>query len=306
MAKKIILGLLLVIVVSVVGLVIYVRQNPLALFTKAERSALTKAQFQKKQVAAASGNLIYWEKGSGPALVFIHGAGDQAGTWSKIAPSFSDKYRVIIPDLQGHGESDPKSGPISIGDEAKGLETLLTDLKVSKPILVGNSMGAWVSLLYAYQHPDDVSRIIIINGGPYRVNGTYNLKPADREEARKVMGALQDPGSPQIPDFVLDDIVRRSHSGPIGRLTQVSQDQFTLDDKLSTLKTPVDILWGQADRMMGTQYADRLMKDLPAARLTPLPRCGHIPQRECPILLTSTISKVLEKTPPLLKVTTSK
>src|SRR4051794_19604498 len=119
MAKKIVGIVLLLLVVGVVGSILYIRQNPLAVFTKLERSTLAKAQFQKKRVSSGAGDLVYWEKGTGPALVFVHGAGDQAGTWSKVAPEFAKSYQVIVPDLAGHGESDPKSGPISIGDEVK-------------------------------------------------------------------------------------------------------------------------------------------------------------------------------------------
>jgi abhydrolase domain-containing protein 6 len=303
MVKKIVGVVVLLLAVGIVGSFLYVRQNPLAVFTKVERSTLAKAQFQKKQVSSSTGDLVYWEKGTGPALVFVHGAGDQAGTWSKVAPEFAKSYRVIIPDLAGHGESGPKSGPISIGDEVKGLEILFAELKVQKAILVGNSMGAWVSVLYAYQHPDSVDRLVLVNGGPYRINASYNLMPADREEARLVMSSLQDPGSPAIPNFVLDDIVRRSHAGPIGRLKQVSQEQFTLDGKLASMKTPADILWGQADKMLGIQYAEKLQAELAASRLTVLPRCGHIPQRECPITFTAKLAEVLQHAAPVAKPT---
>jgi abhydrolase domain-containing protein 6 len=303
MVKKIVGVILLLLVVGIVGSILYIRQNPLAVFTKLERSTLAKAQFQKKRISSGAGDLVYWEKGTGPALVFIHGAGDQAGTWSKVAPAFATSYRVIVPDLAGHGESDPKSGPISIGEEVKGLETLLIALKIDKAVLVGNSMGAWVSILYAYQHPDSVDRLVLVNGGPYSINASYHLMPADREEARSVMSSLQDPGSPAIPNFVLDDIVRRSHAGPIGRLKQTSQEPFTLDGKLATIKTPVDILWGQADKMLGTQYAERLQSELVASRLTVLPRCGHIPQRECPISFSTKLSEILQQVAPAAKPT---
>ena len=293
MAKKIIGIIFLLIVVAGAGLVVYVRQNPLALFAKMERRALATAQFEKKHISPDAGNLVYWEKGRGPVLIFIHGAGDQAGTWSKVAPAFTGSHRVIVPDLAGHGESDPKSGPITIGDEVKGLDALIKGLGIQKPSLVGNSMGGWVALLYAYQHPDDVERIVLVNGGPYRLNASYNLTPANREEARKVMSSLQDPGAPAIPNFVLDDIVRRSHAGPIGRLEEASQDQYVLDGKLDSVKIPVDILWGEADKMLGMQYAERLKRELPLSRITTLPRCGHIPQRECPLALTPKLTQLL-------------
>jgi pimeloyl-ACP methyl ester carboxylesterase len=154
-------------------------------------------------------------------------------------------------------------------------------------------MGGWVALLYAYQHPESVERIVLVNGGPYQINSTYNITPETREDARKVMGALQDPASPHMPNFVLDDVVRTSHSGPIGRLKQVSQQEFVLDGKLAGLSVPVDILWGEADRMMGTEYAKRLDSEIPSVRLNYLPHCGHIPQRECPAVFTTKLTEVL-------------
>lgn len=293
MKKKIVAIIFLLVFIAAVALVVYVRQNPLVIFAKMERRTLARSQFEKKHVSSGAGDLVYWEKGSGPVLVFIHGAGDQAGTWSKVAPSFTATHRVIVPDLAGHGESGPKAGAITLADEVSGLDALFKDLKIQKPILVGNSMGAWVALLYAYQHPGEVERLVLVNGGPYRVNASYNLMPADREEARKIMSSLQDPRSPAVPSFVLDDIVRRSHAGPIGRLVEVSQDPYVLDGKLESIKIPVDILWGESDRMLGMQYAERLKKELPFSRMTTLPRCGHVPQRECPLALTPKLTQLL-------------
>jgi pimeloyl-ACP methyl ester carboxylesterase len=69
------------------------------------------------------------------------------------------------------------------------------------------------------------------------------------------------------------------------------------------MKTPADILWGQADKMLGIQYAEKLQTEIAASRLTVLPRCGHIPQRECPITFTAKLADTLRQPTPLAKAT---
>jgi pimeloyl-ACP methyl ester carboxylesterase len=190
-----------------------------------------------------------------------------------------------------------------MGMELAGLEALLAARAPQEQVvLIGNSMGAWVAMLYAYHHPEGVARLVAVNGGPLR--GTLHdvsLTPANREEARRLMRRLRDPGSPPIPGFVLDDVVREARRGPIGRLSQSVADmpQYLLDDHLKEFQVPVDILWGEADQLLGPDYATRLEEGLPAARLTLLPRCGHVPQRECPIAFTTKLVQLLKEPPPV-------
>ena len=108
---------------------------------------------------------------------------------------------------------------------------------------------------------------------------------------------------PLPPDFVVDDIVRTSHAGPIGRLSSnpADMEQYLLDGHLQDAKTPTDVLWGEADRMLGINYAHRLEAELPAVRLTLLSRCGHAPTRECPIAFTAKLKDILKQAPPQLR-----
>ena len=290
-------------VVLAILLCIYVFwREPLALSAYFERRALRDSGFVKNVVETPGGRMTIREAGNGPALIFLHGAGDQAGVWSKVAPSFVAKYHVILPDQPGHGESEPESGPLPMGTILGGLEALLKTRPTNQPVvLVGNSMGAWVAMLYAYRHPERVTRIVLVDGGALRWNNPqYSLLPANREEARKLMNALMDPGSPVVPDFVLDDVIRKAHSGPIGRLfaTGADLEAFLLDGKLGEIRTPADLLWGESDKLIPLDYARRMESELPAARLTTIPRCGHIPGRECPIAFQAALEKILSQPPP--------
>ena len=94
----------------------------------------------------------------------------------------------------------------------------------------------------------------------------------------------------------MDDIIRAAATGPIARLAMESKSMsaYLLDGRLSGFDVPVDLLWGASDKLVSVDYARRLAKQLPAARLTTIDRCGHAPQVECADRFTEALLKVLK------------
>lgn len=306
--KLVIIAVGLVLLVALIFACVIFFRYPMALFNWQNRHALKSAGFVEKSIPSPVGNQTIWEKGSGPILVLLHGAGDHAGTWSKVAPRLAESYDVVIPDLAGHGSSDPETGPLTIDTMLRGLDAVISSKSPnSKVIIAGNSLGAWLAFLYANQNPSKVERIVAIDGGPIRGERPDLVPlPTNREEAEKLFDAILDPGSPHPPGFVLDDVVRVSHSGPIGRMVAAGAEDMSkhlLDGKLSAFPTPVDLIWGESDRLIPLSYAQRMNAELPSVRLVTLPRCGHIPQQECPIALTKALTDVLHHPPPAAKPT---
>ena len=301
--KKLLIFVLLVFVVAFVATVFFAWRNPLAIFNMQNRRELTKAGFIKLRVTAKPGEQVVFEKGSGPILLLLHGAGDQAGSWSKSAPDLATRYHVLVLDLAGHGESAPSSGNLPLGTILDGLEGVISaKAPNSRVILVGNSLGGWMAMYYAYEHPEKVERIVAIDGGPLRGERPDLVSlPKNREEAAKIFDAILDPGSLHPAGFVLDDVVRQAQSGPIGRMAACGlpeMSKYLLDGKLAALKTPVDLVWGESDRMIPLDYAERMRNELPAARLATIPRCGHVPQQECPKSFNGVLASVLARPAP--------
>lgn len=286
------------------ALVVWVWKNPLALYERTTRKALAEAGLERSERAGPAGRLVVWQGGRGPRLVLLHGAGDQAGAWAPVAASLVHDYTLLIPDLPGHGESEPQAGPLRMEEIFSGLAALLDSQgspAESPPTLVGNSMGAWLAMVYAHRFPRRVERVVAVNGGPLSNDlGGLSLVPRDRGEARKLMAALRDPASPAVPDFVLDDIVDRAAAGPIGRLMQDLEGMqgFLLDGRLGEITVPVEVVWGESDRLMKLDYARRMVEQLPRARLTIVSRCGHVPQNECPAAFGEILGSILRAEPP--------
>jgi pimeloyl-ACP methyl ester carboxylesterase len=296
------IGAAAVVLLVVASGFVFLWKRPLSVYALMNTRALTTAGFTWTQAPCSLGPQSVWTAGSGQTLVLLHGAGDSAGTWSSIVGKFTPRYRVVIPDLAGHGKSAPSGGPLSVGQVLTGLEAVMQQGPQDPAIIVGNSLGAWVALLYAREHPDRVARLVLVNGGALVGDRPdLSLMPKTREEAAALMTQLRDASAEPIPGFVLDNVVREAQTGPIARLAQTASEmsQFVLDGKLAEIKAPVDLVWGESDKLFSIAYARRMMSQLPAARLTTIPGCGHVPQQECPARFGAALSDVLTMPPPL-------
>lgn len=292
------LALLGLIAVALVTLGVVGYRHPLATVEVLGRIGLSGAGLERSTIEGPRGPLVYWRGGTGSLVVFLHGANDQAGAWARVAGPAKARHRVLVPDLPGHGASGPKDGPLGVADLYAGLETLLgAEARGERATLVGNSMGGWLAMLYAHRHPDRVSGVVLLNGAALRDDGSgaqVNLLPKTRDEARAAMFAVTSPKSGLVPDFILDDLVRRAPGSPLARILAAPFEDFLLDGKLGEIQAPVTLVWGADDKILPVSYAERVASQLPSARVETIPGCGHVPQRECAPRLLPLLQQALD------------
>ena len=298
---KVIFAIMVLVAMAIVAGAWMVWKRPLTVDAWMSRIALGIQGLETSTLETEAGRMTVWQGGSGPNMVLLHGAGDQAGAWARVAGGLTPDYRLVIPDLPGHWMSDPRTGPIHMDQLLDGLNRVMDSCCVEEPaILVGNSLGAWIGFLWAREHPDRVVRLVAVNGGPVREpNPRVNLYPHTRDEARETMRGLMGPASPPIPGFVLDDIARRTDNGPAARFASTAGEMgaFLLDDRLGEITVPVELVWGAADQLLTLDYARRLVDGLPRARLHVVEGCGHVPQRECPDRFLEALGSALAEPP---------
>ena len=291
---------LLLVFAALIGLVVFsvlFYLRPIATTVWLRRNALRRAGLRKTKFTTAVGKQVVWHGGAGPLLVLLHGAGDQAGTWWRVAPELMRHFQLVIPDLAGHGESEPVAGVLSLGTLLTALEQVLnaTPWRDAPMVVAGNSLGAWMAMLYTRKYPQRVMRAILIDGGPIKNSSEIGLMPKDREEARRTLDTVFY-SPPRQPNFVLDDLIRISNTGPISRLLGAGEEdisKYLLEDKLGNFQTPVHLIWGAADRLVPLEYAQKLQSQLPHCTLTVIERCGHAPQFERPHELTQVLLQLL-------------
>lgn len=120
-------------------------------------------------------NIFYTDEGKGSAMVLLHGFLENSTMWDEIKPSLSKKYRVITIDLLGHGKTGCLGYLHTMEMMSDAVEAVLHHLKVRKSILVGHSMGGYVSLAFAEKKPDAIKTLVLLN----------STSRADSEEKQK-------------------------------------------------------------------------------------------------------------------------
>src|SRR4051812_42783471 len=110
-------------------------------------------------------SVTYRTAGSGPVLLLLHGITNSSETWEPAVGPLADRFRIIAPDLLGHGHSATPRGDYSLGAHASGVRDLLSALDVDRATVVGHSLGGGVAMQFAYQFPERCERLVLGSSG---------------------------------------------------------------------------------------------------------------------------------------------
>ena len=215
-------------------------------------------------------------------LVLVHGVNDQAATWSEIAPKLADDFNVIAFDLPGHGGSEPKTGPIPMRSMIDAVSTIIERESPNAPvILAGNSMGGWVSMLYASEHPERVSHLILEDASGMAWDVSHvPLFPKDRDEALRLLRMVHGPNMP-IADWIVDAVLNAKDL-PQKRVLEAGLFEWLVDTRLPKLTMPVTLIWGANDGLLPMAYANTLQSRIAGSKLNVIDKAAHIPHRQAP------------------------
>jgi pimeloyl-ACP methyl ester carboxylesterase len=262
--------------------------------------------------------------GNGPVVLLIHGIGDSSETWAPVIPGLARHYRVIAPDLLGHGHSDKPRGDYSIGGYANGMRDLLSVLGVDRATLVGHSLGGGVAMQFAYQYPDHCERLVLVSTGgvgrevhpalrlvsmPNAGLGLNVLRlPAARLTARigaKVLNRLGTDLGLDAEDLlrVFDSMPDRTSRAAVIRTLRAVVDRHgqmvtMLDRCYLGRSLPTLLVWGARDPIIPVAHAHIAHAALPASRLEIIESAGHFPHHSEPARFVTVLADFLATTTP--------
>jgi pimeloyl-ACP methyl ester carboxylesterase len=231
----------------------------------------------------------YYESGAGAAIVLLHGVGLRGDMWRPVADRLAAHYRVIVPDLLGHGESPVPPAEVSLADYASQVAALLRHLGVERAGIVGFSMGAMVAQRFAIDHPGLAAGVALVCAVHDRSMGeklavrTRALATAIHGLAPSVPAALERWFTPSFaarrPDVVESVKATMIANDPVGYLRSYAlfaQADEALAKEAGRIRAPVLIVAAADDVGSTPQMAAALHRVIAGSQLSIVPGIRHM------------------------------
>jgi pimeloyl-ACP methyl ester carboxylesterase len=256
-------------------------------------------------VTVYGAKIHYVEAGSGAPVILVHGLADNTAVWNSVVPPLAARFRVIAFDQIGFGRSDKPLLNYRVSTLVDFLDGFMTELKIQRASLVGNSLGGWVAAAFALKHPERVDRLVLSDAAGYAAlaktmdpRALHALRLASREDIR-YLGPLtfHDKRFYQDVDGAFKQRITAGDSYTIGRLldAMISEDDV-VDNRLQRINRPTLVIWGRDDKLIPLSFGEQFHQEIAHSRLQIIDNCGHMPQVECPDEFATAVLRFLGNT----------
>jgi abhydrolase domain-containing protein 6 len=278
-----------------------------------QRRLRAKGRLTLRHIRVGAFDWPYLEGGprGGVPLLLVHGFGGDKDNWAMIAPHLTDRYHVIIPDLVGFGDNArDHDASYDIKAQTDRLIAFMDAIGVEKAHIVGNSMGGWIALQAALDHPGRLATLTLMNSAG--VNGAEQsalqqmprtdkspLVPENVGDLKRLMAFIAHkprsiPG--RFMDVVFED--RSQHSALLDKIfwTIVADgDERPLNDRLGEVTVPTLIIWGRHDQLIHVSCVAELQKGIAGSEAVIFEDVGHVPMLEKPGATAAVLRRFLAK-----------
>jgi pimeloyl-ACP methyl ester carboxylesterase len=248
-----------------------------------------------QQIKSGDAEIFYFVLGDGPPVILLHPFPVNHEFWLPIAQTLSARYRVILPDLRGHGDSGVGEGPATMAKHAADIARVMDDADVGRAPLIGVSIGGYALFEFWRRHRGRVAAL-----------GLCNTKaPADSAEARAARLQAADDAIARGTELFFESMIprvlgkttRETRPDLVGGalrmmrkmsaedVAQVQRGMAERPDSVETLKTinvPTLIVTGDQDLQTGVNEAELMHRHLASGKLRVIPKAGHYSPWERP------------------------
>jgi pimeloyl-ACP methyl ester carboxylesterase len=288
-------------------------------------TATTAADLEIRETTLHGQRVCYRMAGEGPPIALIHGITSSSAVWVDLMRDLADAgYRVIAPDLFGHGASAKPKGDYSLGAYASGVRDLLGLLGFESATVVGHSLGGGIAMQLAYQFPEYCERLVLISSGGLGREVSPLLRAATLPGAELVMplivrnwgvrtgetiaGFLDRVGieaGPHLREMgrgyasLVDADAQQAFVNTLRAVIDAGGQKVSAMDRLYLAeRMPMLIVWGARDPIIPVEHGRRAHAEIPHSRFIEIPDARHWPQLDKPRLVCRELSEFISNTEP--------
>jgi pimeloyl-ACP methyl ester carboxylesterase len=242
---------------------------------------------------------------AGTPLVLVHGLGARGEDWGAMIPALAAQgFHVYVPDLLGYGRSPRPDVSYSIAMEEAVVVEFMRAMNVPRADVGGWSMGGWIAMKLALDHPEMVDRLMVYDSAGIYFPATFEadlFTPHDTAGVRKLMAMLT-PRPRSIPEFAARAVLRklRRNAWVLDRSTaSMTSGRDLLDFRLHNIHQPMLIVWGAEDELIPLPSGEVIHQAVPQSVLDVIAGCGHLAPAECPKPVIAATVEFLKGEPPM-------
>lgn len=254
--------------------------------------------------------LAYDDEGSGLPLVFLHAFPLNRSMWTPQVTALSTQFRTIAVDLRGHGESDAPLWSFPLDQYADDVAVLLDHLNISRAVLIGLSMGGYISLAFSRKYGSRLGALVLADtraqaDSPEGRTGRFHLAQTAYTQgteavANTMLPKLLGSTSLQRKSELLEYVRETIHHAPVSGILVDLMAMADRPDSVTHLRAitcPTLVVIGQEDVTTPLADAELMARDTPGARLAVIPAAGHLSNLEQPEVFNTLLREFVEGLP---------
>ena len=247
------------------------------------------------RIKSDDAEIVYWTLGDGPPIILLHPFPANHDFWVPVAETLATRYRVILPDLRGHGESTVGEGPATMSKHAADIARVMDDADIGRAPLIGVSIGGYILLEFWRRSRNRVAALGLCNtkapaDGPEARAGRLQAandvlergtEPFLESMVQKVFAKTTRETRPDLVDGALR-MMRQMSPEDIAQVQRGMADRPDSVDTLKTINVPTLLVTGDEDTLTGVNEAELMRQHINGSQLRIIPKAGHYSPWEQP------------------------
>jgi 2-hydroxy-6-oxonona-2,4-dienedioate hydrolase len=262
---------------------------------------------QEKSATVFGAKIHYIEAGDAKnsTVILLHGLGANTDSWQFNVAALAAKYHVVALDQIGFGASDKPLLKYRVGTYTDFLDKFLSELKIEKASLVGNSLGGWIAADFALKYPAKVEKLVLVDAAGFTPakglndNLVYTLNFSTRDEVKTLLKLVFYNQALFGNSIFIDESLKMRVAAGDGYtinslIDSIKRGEDFLDGRVNAVKQPTLIIWGKQDGLLPLADGERFKREIANSQLIVFDKCGHVPQVEKALDFNSAVLKFLE------------